>query len=176
MATVYSTTRPLMLLRSALLMTAFWLAGYGIPPVPRGLLPRALPRVCSQGPIRLCPGLSLPRWRVSLHQSTPCGTRARNLRIRSPTPCPLGQGGYCFWQVPRSPIRGGDMAVRSQVSLPSAIQSLSSLSQRPLAIASRVSSHIGDRVLPGPNSCTTPFLTLAFLMCSHVRGRFDSDP
>ena len=26
-------------------------------------------------------------------QSTPCGTRARNLRIRSPTPCPLGQGG-----------------------------------------------------------------------------------
>ena len=24
---------------------------------------------------------------------TPCGTRARNLRIRSPTPCPLGQGG-----------------------------------------------------------------------------------
>ena len=31
---------------------------------------------------------------------TPCGTRTRNLRIRSPTPCPLGQGGlltheYC---------------------------------------------------------------------------------
>ena len=26
-------------------------------------------------------------------QSTPCGTRTRNLRIRSPTPCPLGQGG-----------------------------------------------------------------------------------
>ena len=25
--------------------------------------------------------------------SPPCGTRARNLRIRSPTPCPLGQGG-----------------------------------------------------------------------------------
>ncbi len=25
--------------------------------------------------------------------STPCGTRTRNLRIRSPTPCPLGQGG-----------------------------------------------------------------------------------
>jgi hypothetical protein len=24
---------------------------------------------------------------------TPCGTRAHNLRIRSPTPCPLGQGG-----------------------------------------------------------------------------------
>ncbi len=27
------------------------------------------------------------------HKNTPCGTRARNLRIRSPTPCPLGQGG-----------------------------------------------------------------------------------
>ena len=25
--------------------------------------------------------------------STPCGTRTRNLRIRSSTPCPLGQGG-----------------------------------------------------------------------------------
>jgi hypothetical protein len=24
---------------------------------------------------------------------TSCGTRTRNLRIRSPTPCPLGQGG-----------------------------------------------------------------------------------
>ena len=27
------------------------------------------------------------------HVDTPCGTRTRNLRIRSPTPCPLGQGG-----------------------------------------------------------------------------------
>lgn len=27
-------------------------------------------------------------------KSTPCGTRTRNLRIRSPTPCPLGQGGF----------------------------------------------------------------------------------
>ena len=26
---------------------------------------------------------------------TPCGTRTRNLRIRSPTPCPLGHGGMC---------------------------------------------------------------------------------
>ena len=26
--------------------------------------------------------------------NTSCGTRARNLRIRSPTPCPLGQGGH----------------------------------------------------------------------------------
>ena len=28
--------------------------------------------------------------------TTPCGTRTRNLRIRSPTPCPLGQGGRCI--------------------------------------------------------------------------------
>ena len=38
---------------------------------------------------------ALPRdllWRED--GSTPCGTRTRNLRIRSPTPCPLGQGGY----------------------------------------------------------------------------------
>ena len=37
---------------------------------------------------------ALPRdllWRED--GSTPCGTRTRNLRIRSPTPCPLGQGG-----------------------------------------------------------------------------------
>jgi hypothetical protein len=27
---------------------------------------------------------------------TPCGTRTRNLRIRSPTPCPLGQGGRYY--------------------------------------------------------------------------------
>ena len=32
--------------------------------------------------------------------STPCGTRTRNLRIRSPPPCPLGQGGHiCFVSV-----------------------------------------------------------------------------
>ena len=28
------------------------------------------------------------------HAHTPCGTRTHNLWIRSPTPCPLGQGGY----------------------------------------------------------------------------------
>ena len=27
--------------------------------------------------------------------TTPCGTRTRNLWNRSPTPCPLGQGGRC---------------------------------------------------------------------------------
>ena len=33
--------------------------------------------------------------RVSMrHAHTPCGTRTHNLWIRSPTPCPLGQGGY----------------------------------------------------------------------------------
>ena len=42
------------------------------------------------------------RWMAELEhqqqqeQCTPCGTRARNLRIRGPTPCPLGQGGYCL--------------------------------------------------------------------------------
>ena len=39
---------------------------------------------------------ALPRdllWRED--GSTPCGTRTRNLRIRSLTPCPLGQGGSC---------------------------------------------------------------------------------
>ena len=29
----------------------------------------------------------------SWKDNTPCGTRAHNLRTRSPTPCPLGQGG-----------------------------------------------------------------------------------
>ena len=29
-------------------------------------------------------------------RNSPGGTRARNLRIRSPTPCPLGQGGHVF--------------------------------------------------------------------------------
>ena len=32
---------------------------------------------------------------ISEKRDTPCGTRTRNLRIRSPTPCPLGQGGCC---------------------------------------------------------------------------------
>ena len=32
----------------------------------------------------------------SMKKVTPCGTRARNLRIRGPTPCPLGQGGMCL--------------------------------------------------------------------------------
>ena len=31
--------------------------------------------------------------RISQEQITPGGTRTRNLRIRSPTPCPLGHGG-----------------------------------------------------------------------------------
>ena len=37
---------------------------------------------------RHCAPTSTPR-----SQRTPCGTRTHNLRIRSPTPCPLGQGG-----------------------------------------------------------------------------------
>ena len=35
-----------------------------------------------------------------INKITPCGARTRNLRIRSPTPCPLGQGGHiCFVNV-----------------------------------------------------------------------------
>ena len=35
-------------------------------------------------------------WRAT--RSTPGGTRTRNLRIRSPTPCPLGHGGsIVYW-------------------------------------------------------------------------------
>ena len=39
--------------------------------------------------------LPQPRPGAARHRikSTPCGTRTRNLRIRGPTPCPLGQGG-----------------------------------------------------------------------------------
>jgi hypothetical protein len=45
--------------------------------------------------------------------SAPCGTRTRNLRIRSPTPCPLGQGGWwpqgppVWWQIPDRLAGGG---------------------------------------------------------------------
>ena len=45
------------------------------------------------------PTLSAQHFRFSPHSwCTPCGTRTRNLRIRSPTPCPLGQGGIPFVQ------------------------------------------------------------------------------
>ena len=40
----------------------------------------------------LCCKIFIPIAGVRL-KSTPCGTRTHNLRIRSPTPCPLGQGG-----------------------------------------------------------------------------------
>ena len=47
-----------------------------------------------------CPRLRNPSLCHTIYNSrtissTPCGTRAHNLRIRSPTPCPLGQGGQC---------------------------------------------------------------------------------
>ena len=38
-----------------------------------------------------------------MQEGTPCGTRTRNLRIRSPTPCPLGQGGMLQPRMSRHP-------------------------------------------------------------------------
>ena len=63
----------------------------GQPRGPHGPKPR---RVCMA-----TRDLALPQTRpgAARHpiKSTPCGTRTRNLRIRGPTPCPLGQGGRC---------------------------------------------------------------------------------
>ena len=42
----------------------------------------------------------LGRASLVCNDAPPCGTRTRNLRIRRPTPCPLGQGGLrcaCAW-------------------------------------------------------------------------------
>ena len=50
---------------------------------------------------------------------TPCGTRTRNLRIRSPTPCPLGQGGLgCAqsWASVQTAQKAGSPTVQSQPS------------------------------------------------------------
>ena len=48
----------------------------------------------SGAPVCLPGGFSFDTgWPVRPNLRTPCGTRTRNLRIRSPTPCPLGQGG-----------------------------------------------------------------------------------
>jgi hypothetical protein len=45
---------------------------------------------------------------VVTHENTPCGTRTHNLRIRSPTPCPLGQGGLDWCNLRASPsCKGG---------------------------------------------------------------------
>jgi hypothetical protein len=44
--------------------------------------------------------------------STPCGTRTRNLRIRSPTPCPLGQGGYELLPCDASTYGDGEHGLR----------------------------------------------------------------
>ena len=63
------------------------------------------------------------RLRLS-YASTPCGTQTHNLRIRGPTPCPLGQGGH----VPLSPRdiqqRTCDQAIISRSSLSSAVRAM----------------------------------------------------
>ena len=53
---------------------------------------RSNPR--SKPPMERRPLLGAPPTAGPQQKYTPCGTRARNLRIRSPTPCPLGQGGH----------------------------------------------------------------------------------
>ena len=49
----------------------------------------------SRSPVRVCPGARrlASRLRLRWRGNTPGGTRTRNLRIRGPTPCPLGHGG-----------------------------------------------------------------------------------
>ena len=53
---------------------------------------RSSPR--SKPPMERRPLLGAPPTAGPQQKYTPCGTRTRNLRIRSPTPCPLGQGGH----------------------------------------------------------------------------------
>ena len=56
----------------------------------------------------------------AVQPNTPCGTRTRNLRIRSPTPCPLGQGGCRLTFVtPANPSElGFKVSAIYEVSLP----------------------------------------------------------
>ena len=72
--------------RRAVRLTGIWERSVALA-APRGA---ARPRTPAEHPR----APSTPRG-LSRHSGTPCGTRTRNLRIRSPTPCPLGQGG--FW-------------------------------------------------------------------------------
>jgi hypothetical protein len=58
--------------------------------------------------------------------STPCGTRTRNLRIRSPTPCPLGQGGYELLPCDASTYRDREHRLRPDEWPPSRHTPLSS--------------------------------------------------
>ena len=51
--------------------------------------------VCAREPKPDCCGVVTFAY-ARLCATSPCGTRTRNLRIRSPTPCALGQGGRCI--------------------------------------------------------------------------------
>ena len=63
------------------------------------LLPECMP-ICSQRQKFASPPslyfFAPSEQRSSRHHHPPCGTRAHNLRIRGPMPCPLGQGGSCW--------------------------------------------------------------------------------
>ena len=50
-----------------------------------------------------------------LKRSTSCGTRTRNLRIRSPTPCPLGQGGLRIMSIVSDQSCESDLSWRQSV-------------------------------------------------------------
>ena len=103
MATMYSATRPLMLL-GPLMAGLNWLR---LPTLGAAAVATQYPRwdlnpqsppweggALSIRPHGLVTQIYSPNTRRATKAwPTPCGTRTHNLRIRSPTPCPLGQGG-----------------------------------------------------------------------------------
>ena len=89
---MYSTTRPLMLLHPGLVWPLASLKHLLACYAPVALGSRRSVSWTSIGPSQIFADSISRLSRTGL--STPCGTRTRNLRIRSPTPCPLGQGGH----------------------------------------------------------------------------------